>query len=364
VAAPVLAPRLGTELLRERGGVRYHPLQTRSLLNRCDSSRVPFDFTVNPYRGCAMGCRYCYAAYTHEYIGRDAQAEFHSVIYVKRGGERTTARQLARLVGQERLVALGTATDPYQPGEASLRVTRTFLESAARLPGLRLSITTKGALILRDLDLLQRIHARSRLSLHVSLISTRVELLRQLEPWAPPPTVRLETLRRLVDAGLTVSLSLAPVLPGLTDSATDLDALLGGARAAGVERFSYDLLFLRSPTRESFLRFLANSFQDLAPAYRKAYQGRAYLGGRYVRGLRARIERLARVHGLRMAASEYPEIRPALTHPAPAVDTQNVVNEAREATNSGPQTATPTHNPGTAVPVHRACPKGQMPLWD
>lgn len=359
-----MAPRLGSELLRQRGSVRYHPLETRSLLNRCDSPNVPFDFTVNPYRGCAMGCRYCYAAYTHEYIGRDALTEFHSVIYVKRGGERASARQLARLAGQDRLVALGTATDPYQPGEASLGVTRAFLQSAADLPGLHLSITTKGALILRDLDLLLRIQARSRLSVHMSLISTRTELLRQLEPWAPPPAVRLETLRRLVDAGLSPSLSLAPVLPGLTDSAADLDALLGATRAAGVVRFSYGLLFLRSPTRESFLRFLAGGFPQLAQAYRRAYEGHAYLGGRYVRDLRERIERLARVHGLKLLARERPEIRSRAASATPPRDTQNVVNEPDRSADGSALAVRPTQAASGDRMLSTLRPTGQIPLWD
>lgn len=146
---------------------------------------------------------------------------------MKTGAEAETARQLPAIVRRGQLVALGTATDPYQPGEAELGVTRRFLESAAQLRGLRLGITTKGAGILRDVELLQRIHPRSRLSIHVSLISPHAWLLRRLEPWAPPPEVRLEVLRRLAQAGLRVGLSLAPILPGLTDSESDLDALLG-----------------------------------------------------------------------------------------------------------------------------------------
>ena len=161
VAAPNLAPRMGLEVVRERAGVEYRELETRSLVNRCDSPRVPFEWTVNPYRGCAFGCRYCYATYTHEYLGLDANGGFHSTIYAKTGGLDEGARRLALAVRREERVALGTATDPYQPGEADLRITRRFLERAAQLRGLRLGITTKGAIILRDLDLLQRIHERS-----------------------------------------------------------------------------------------------------------------------------------------------------------------------------------------------------------
>ncbi len=297
---------MGRDVVRERGGVQYHRLETRSLLNRCDSPRMPFRWTVNPYRGCAMGCRYCYAAYTHEFMGIRGGDEFHSTIYAKAGGEEETARRLSAAVRRGELVALGTATDPYQPGEAEFKVTRRFLELAARQRGLRLGITTKGALVLRDLDLLRRIHARSALSVQVSLISPRAELLRRLEPWAPPPEVRLEVLRRLVEAGIPAGLSLAPVLPMLTDGEADLDELLGRAAAAGVKRMFHNILFLRSPTKEKYLRWLAESFPRHLEAYARAYAGRVYLGGRYGEWLRARVRRLREKHGLTEAFPREP----------------------------------------------------------
>jgi DNA repair photolyase len=251
-----------------------------------------------------MGCRYCYAAYTHEFMGIDPRRSFHSLVYVKRGGEEQTARALARAARRGELVALGAATDPYQPAEAAERVTRRFLERAAELRGLRLGITTKGALILRDIDLLRRIHERGRLSVHVSLVSPRAELLRVLEPLAPPPEVRIEVMRRLAEAGLPVGLSLAPVLPGISDREEDLDALLGRVAAAGVRRASANLLFLRSPTKEKYLEFVAQAFPRLLPAYRDAYAGRVYLRGRYRERILATIDRLRLKHGLTDAWAE------------------------------------------------------------
>jgi DNA repair photolyase len=267
-------------------------------LNRCQSPRVPFDWTVNPYRGCAMGCRYCYAAYTHEFLGVSVPEEFHSVVYVKTGAEEETARRLPGIARRGQLVALGTATDPYQPGEAEARVTRRFLEVAAQVRGLRLGITTKGAVILRDIDLLRRIHARSSLSVHVSLISLDPDLLRRLEPFAPPPLVRLEVMRRLAEAGLTVGLSVSPVLPALTDDEAGIEALVARAAAVGVRRLSSQLLFLRSPTKEKYLRWLAKEFPRYLEAYRQAYDGHVYLGGRYRERMRALLARLREKHGL------------------------------------------------------------------
>src|SRR6187200_1895669 len=124
VPAPNLLPLMGREDLRERRGVRYRSLEARSLLNRCDSPRMPFRWTVNPYRGCAMGCRYCYAAYTHQFMGVETPEAFHSTVFVKTGGLDETARRLPAVIRSGALVALGTATDPYQPGEAQSRVTR------------------------------------------------------------------------------------------------------------------------------------------------------------------------------------------------------------------------------------------------
>jgi DNA repair photolyase len=296
VPAPSLAPLMGPAL-REQGGVRYHALQARSLLNRCDSPRMPFRWTVNPYRGCAMGCKYCYATYTHEFMGIATPEEFHSTVYVKRGHEARTAADLARLVRKRELIALGTATDPYQPGEAEARVTRRFLETVAQHRGARLGITTKGALVLRDLDLLRRINERSSLSVHVSLNSPHADLLRRIEPWAPPPEVRIEVMRRLQEAGIEVWLGLAPVLPAITDGERDLDELMRRVAAVGVRHLFSQILFLRSPTREKYLRWLEADFPRYLEAYRNAYEGRVYLGGRYRERIRALVARLRAKHG-------------------------------------------------------------------
>lgn len=314
VAAPNIAPLLGREAVRERGGVRYHELRSRSLLNRCQSPRVPFDWTVNPYRGCAMGCRYCYAAYTHEFLGVSEPEDFHTVVYVKTGAEDETARRLPAIARRGQLVALGTATDPYQPGEADLRVTRRFLEAAAAVRGLRLGITTKGAVILRDVDLLLRIHERSALSVHVSLISLDADLLRRLEPLAPPPAVRIEVMRRLAAAGLLVGLSVSPVLPALTDDEAGLEALVAAAARVGVRRLASQLLFLRSPTKEKYLRWLAHEFPRYLEAYRRAYAGRVYLGGRYRERVRSIMAGLRERYGLGTELGASAAV-PALTPP-------------------------------------------------
>jgi DNA repair photolyase len=299
---------MGQHDLREKGGVSYRELRARSLLNKCDAPRMPFTWTVNPYRGCAMGCRYCYATYTHEFMGIATPEDFHTLVYVKVGGDEETARRLAAVVRKGERIALGTATDPYQPGEAESRVTRRFLEMVARHRGVRLGITTKGALVLRDLDVLKRIGARSEVSVHVSLNSPRADLLRRIEPLAPPPEVRIEVMRRLVEAGVETWLGLAPILPALTDHEADLDRLLGQVRDAGVRHLFTNMLFLRSPTREKYLRWLEAEFPRYLEAYRKAYDGRVYLQGAYRERMMETVERLKRKHGFE--AGEDADARP------------------------------------------------------
>jgi DNA repair photolyase len=298
VAAPSLRARIGNDVVARRGEVRYRELRAASLVNRCSTERMPFEWTVNPYRGCAMGCRYCYAAYTHEYLGLPGDESFHTTVFVKTGGLANAARRLAAAARRGQLVALGTATDPYQPGEAQARVTRRFLEAAVQVRGLRLAITTKGAVVLRDIDLLRRLHGQGSLTISVSLNSLDAALLRRTEPLAPPPETRLVVVRRLAEAGLDVGLGVAPLLPALTDDEAALDRLLAAAQRAGARRAALVPLFLRSPTREKYLGWLAREFPRHLEAYERAYARGAYLDGPYRRRLDAMFDRLVARHGL------------------------------------------------------------------
>lgn len=293
--------RLGTEIVHRQGAVYYRRLHTRSLVGRCSSERMPFQRTVNPYRGCAIGCRYCYATYTHEFIGLGAE-EFHKAVFVKDEGDVREGLRSAIARGEH--VALGTATDPYQPGEGRLRATRAFLEAACEFRDLTLSITTKSALVLRDLALLRRVHERSCLSVGVSLISPQRRLLAALEPWAPPPAARLEVMRRLLEAGIKTTLIVAPVLPGLTDGKKDLDELLRLAHQAGVRRASHAVLFLRSPARETFLKFVRETFPRWRGAYERAYARSAYLGPGYQTRIAELFATLCTRHGLQPGEPE------------------------------------------------------------
>ena len=198
------------ESLREGHNVEYFTLPSKSLLNRCVSNReMPFTWTINPYRGCEFGCRYCYARYTHEFMEMHDGMEFEQKIYVKQHAAGLLRHELRRVKPDE-AIALGTATDPYQPAERRYEVTRTVLEEFALHRGFELGIVTKSNLIVRDLDLLKKVAKANRLSVHVTITTLNVELARILEPRAPRPDLRLDAVRALSKAGLRVGLSCSP----------------------------------------------------------------------------------------------------------------------------------------------------------
>src|SRR5262252_6877276 len=169
------------EAIAEGHHVEYLTIENRSLLARCTSSRVPFDWMINPYRGCEFGCKYCYARYTHEFMELRDSLDFERRIYVKQHTA-WLLRQELKQVRRGQPIAIGTATDPYQPAERKFGITRSILEEFARHEGLSLGLVTKSDLILRDLDLLREISSRNRLSIHMTVTTVKTDLARILEP--------------------------------------------------------------------------------------------------------------------------------------------------------------------------------------
>lgn len=255
---------------------------------------MPFGWTVNPYRGCEIGCRYCYARATHGYLGHADPQEFEDRIYVKQANLRSLAAQLVRARDLGREIAIGTATDPYQPAEGRFAITRVVLETMVGVPGLRLGLTTKSAGIARDVDILTRIAAGSELWANLSLISLEADLLRLLEPRAPSPNLRLEAMRKLSEAGIRTRLFLMPVLPLLTDGQAGLLALLRAAREAGAHEVICQALFLRSETTWAFfLDFVAREFPWALPRYRDLYPRPGNAPGGYREDVERRVRKLA-----------------------------------------------------------------------
>ena len=285
-------------------GTEYFLLPVRSILNHCDSERVPFAWTVNPYRGCEFGCKYCYARYTHEYMELDG-GDFESKIYVKQNAGPLAERDLAseKIWGEH--IAIGTATDPYQPAEKEFGATRAILEKMAEREGLSLSITTKSNQVVRDIDVIKRISERSSITIHMTVTTLRTRLARMLEPRAPRPDLRLAALRQLREAGINAGVNAMPVLPGLTDREEDLDALARAARDAGAQWIAASVLFLMPSSLKQFLPFIDAKFPKLAKRYREWYQHKGYAPEEYRKEISARFEQLRRKYGLSSRPERY-----------------------------------------------------------
>ena len=280
------------ESLREGHNVEYFTLPAKSLLNRCVSRRaMPFTWTINPYRGCEFACKYCYARYTHEFMEMRDGLEFEQKIYVKQHAAGLLRHDLRRVKPDE-AIALGTATDPYQPAERRYEITRGILEEFARHRGFELGIVTKSNLVVRDLDLLKEVARANKLSVHITITTLDVELARILEPRAPRPDLRLDAVRALAQAGVRVGVSCSPVVPGITDAPKDLESLIRTAAEAGADYVFANPLFLKPCSAAIFLPFLEQNFPHLAENYRQRYQDRAFLPSAYGKRLSELVARL------------------------------------------------------------------------
>ena len=278
-------------------------------------------WSINPYVGCAFGCAYCYARYAHRYVAErlaasdetangahDELAElppwlaFERRIFVKREAGAILRRELRRPARfqalQREAVVIGTATDPYQPAERRFRITRSVLETLAEQRGLSVTIITKSPLVTRDVDLLLRIAARSKLSVHVSLITTDRELARRLEPRAPTPEARLRAIARLRAHGIEVGVNVMPVLPGITDAPQLLDSLVRAVAESNASYLGACALRLQSAARQRYLPFIEAEFPQLAARYRSTYRRSAQVGERYRQGLRDHFRALCAAHGV------------------------------------------------------------------
>jgi len=285
------------EAISEGHKVDYISLENRSMLTRCDSPRMPFSWQINPYRGCEFACKYCYARYTHEFMEMRDGLDFERKIYVKKHSAWLLRQELKQVrAGQS--IAIGTATDPYQPAERKFGITRAVMEEFARHEGLSLGLVTKSDLIVRDLDLLRAIAAKNRLRIHVTITTTDTNLARMLEPRAPRPDLRFNAVKKLVAAGISTSVNCAPILPGITDSPKDLESVVREAAAACATSVAAIPLFLKPCSAKVFMPFLAEHFPHLLPLYRARYADRAFLPKDYQKRISMLVSKLCRKHGI------------------------------------------------------------------
>jgi DNA repair photolyase len=282
----------------EFAGITFHEVLAKSALNHVPTaSAVPFNWTVNPYRGCSHACVYCFARRTHTYLDLDSGHDFDSQIIVKINIAEVLERELRRASWARQPVALGTNTDPYQRAEGRYRLMPGIIGALAS-SGTPFSILTKGTTSRRDLPLLSKAAAQVRVSMGVSIALANEDIHSALEPGTPTPRARLELVRAISEAGLPCQVLVAPVLPMITDSDDDLDQILGEVAAAGATSATVFALHLRPGAREWFLRYLADHHPHLVDVYDELYRGGSYVLRSYASDLGRRAAIHLRRHGL------------------------------------------------------------------
>jgi DNA repair photolyase len=274
----------------------YREEPCRSALNRVQG--MPFGWSLNPYMGCAHRCTFCYVRAFELRADRPSGDAYGSSIRVKTNVAAVLRRELSRASWEREPIAIGAATDPYQPAEGRYRLTRACIEVLGELANPFL-IITRGPLVVRDVDVLADAARRADVSVTFSVPTLDTEIWRRTEPGTAPPHQRLRALAQLVDAGIAASVGMAPILPGLSDKRELLAEVVRAARAAGATGIWANLLYLKPGTREHFLEAVARDFPEQLPEYERLYANRAYLPAEKTKPVREEVRALARSHGVR-----------------------------------------------------------------
>jgi DNA repair photolyase len=298
--------------------IEFKTLEVRSILNKSVSKRrLSLAYSINPYRGCEFGCKYCYARYTHEFMAPRPPAtteaadpddssgiinfldplSFERLIFLKQNAAWLLEQELKKIDPRQE-IALGTATDPYQPIERRAQITRSLLEVFARKAGYRLGIVTKSRLIERDTDLLAEIARHNQLVVHVTITTPDASLARLLEPRAPRPDLRFRAVKRLREAGIVAGVFGSPLLPGITDNQKALNGMAQHAAAVGASFFAAHPLFLKPCSRPTYLSFVREHFPALQADYAKRFATADFAGRAYRDHLAKMVDAACRQHGL------------------------------------------------------------------
>jgi DNA repair photolyase len=299
-ATPALLPLAG--LVRsvttpEFAGITFHEVTAKSVLNKVVSgSRMPFEWTINPYRGCSHACVYCFARKSHTYLDFDAGLDFDSQVVVKVNAVEVLRKELAKPSWEHHQVALGTNTDPYQRAEGRYQLMPGIISALAD-SGTPLSILTKGTLLGRDIPLLKRAAAQVPVGVGISLAMTDEALSEAVEPGTPGPRARLKLISRLREAGLPCGVMAMPILPWLSDSDDALDALFTSLAAAGATGVTAGALYLKPGTREWFMQWIATHHPELTGRYEELYGTGSYASKEYRNWLSGKIRYFKQRHG-------------------------------------------------------------------
>jgi DNA repair photolyase len=274
----------------------YREEPCRSALNHVKG--MAFRWSLNPYMGCVHRCTFCYVRAYERRADRPSDDRYGTSIRVKVNVAEVLHHELRRPSWQGESVAIGAATDPYQPAEGHYRLTRACLEELADASN-PFSLITRGPMIVRDLDVLVEASKRASVSVTFSIPTLDDDVWRKTEPSTAHPRQRLKALERLVDAGVKASVGMAPILPGISDRPEQLAEVVRAARAAGACGVWTNVLFLRPGTREHFFECLVRHWPEQLPRYEELYRGRAYLKAEDVKPVRAKVAELARAHEIR-----------------------------------------------------------------
>lgn len=298
-------------------GITFHEVAAKSALNKVPAgSTMPFEWTVNPYRGCSHACVYCFARKSHTYLDLDAGADFDSQLVVKVNVAEVLHRELNKPSWQRHHVALGTNTDPYQRAEGRYKLMPGIIGSLAG-SGTPFSILTKGTLLARDIPLLAQASSEVSVGMGISLALTDEALASAVEPGTPSPRARLALISRLREAGLPCGVMAMPILPWLTDSDDALSSLFSSLSAAGATGVTAGALYLRPGTREWFMAWLAREHPALVGRYRRLYGTGSYASTEYRQWLAGRVRFFKRrygfagtdgfLHDARVEEAQYPD---------------------------------------------------------
>lgn len=275
--------------------VHYEEITYKSALNRVKG--MPFRWSLNPYKGCVHGCHYCFARRFHAYLDLNPGSDWTSVIFAKVNVAWVLRRELRRPSWKREEVAVGTATDPYQPIEGKHQLTRQCLIAFADAHN-PISLVTKGTMIVRDTDVLAELSETAGCTVVFSVTTLDRDLWRRIEPGTPPPEKRLWAMERLVEAGVRAGVMVAPVIPGLTDGRQNLETVVRAAADQGAKFLGTQPLYLKPGTKEHFLGFLDAEYPQLLARYRQLYPG-AYAPKRFQWEIRDRVSEIKRDTGLR-----------------------------------------------------------------
>jgi DNA repair photolyase len=276
--------------------VDYREEPCRSALNRVKG--MMFEWSLNPYMGCVHRCTFCYVRAFERRADRPSDDRYGTSIRVKVNVAEVLRRELGRASWEGETVAVGAATDPYQPAEGKYRLTRGCIKVFAEFSN-PFSLITRGPMIVRDLDVLSDAARRARVSITFSIPTIDDDVWRKTEPSTAHPRQRLRAVKELVDAGIKVGVGMAPILPGISDKPEQLRDVVKAAREAGATGVWTNLLFLRPGTREHFLEHLAEDWPEQLGHYLELYEGREYLRSGEAKPIREQVAAFAREYGVK-----------------------------------------------------------------